>query len=110
MNKSLGDYNVEKSSSHNIRNIIWTKKNQVDPEKSKNKKTNSDKKFQNSSASNIIYCHKPKLKSNFVKVIKIKIVTNTEKSKNKKTNSDKKFQNSSASYCSIKQGFKRPGR
>ena len=86
------------------------KKNQVDPEKSKNKKITSDKKFQNSSTSNIIYCYKPKLKSNFVKVIKIKIVTNTEKSKNKKTNSDKKFQNSSASYCSIKQGFKRPGR
>ena len=55
MNKSLGDYNVEKSSSHNIRNIIWTLKSQVDPEKSKNKKINSDKKFQISSASDISF-------------------------------------------------------
>jgi len=54
MGKSLGDYNIEQSSSHNIRNIIWTTKNQVDPEKSKNKKINSNKKFQISSAS---YCN-----------------------------------------------------
>ena len=47
MGKSLGDYNIEQSSSHNIRNIIWTTKNQVDPEKSKNKKINSNKKIPN---------------------------------------------------------------
>ncbi|MDH3312774.1 MAG: hypothetical protein OEM28_06465 [Nitrosopumilus sp.] len=110
MNKSLGDYNIEKSSSHNIRNIVWTMKNRVDAKKSKNKKIDSDKKFQNLSFTNIIYDYKPKVKSHFKKVFKIKKVINTEKSKNKKIDSDKKFQNSSASNCNIKQGFKRPGR
>jgi len=110
MGKSLGDYNIEQSSSHNIRNIIWTTKNQVDPEKSKNKKINSNKKFQISSASDIIYYYKPKLKSDFKKVFKIKKAISTKKSKNKKINSNKKFQISSASYCNIKNDFKKPGR
>lgn len=52
MNKSLGDYNIEKSSSQNIKNIIWTKKKSTDTEKLKNKKINPHKKFQKSSASN----------------------------------------------------------
>ncbi|QLH06740.1 hypothetical protein [Nitrosopumilus ureiphilus] len=110
MNKSLGDYNIEKSSSRNIRNIVWTMKNPVNAEKSKNKRINSDKKFQNSSFTNIIYDYKPKIKSHAEKIFKIEKIHFAEKSKNKRINSDKKFQNSSASNCNIKQGFKRPGR
>ena len=87
-----------------MRNILWTKKN---PEKLKNKKTNSDKK---SSPTNIIYGDNPKQKSHLTKVFIINQEEISEKLKNKKTNSDKKFQKSSADNCNIKQGFKRPGR
>ncbi len=50
MLKSLGDYRIENSSSSDINNIKWTQKNPIDSDKSKKKKT--DKRFQNSSASN----------------------------------------------------------
>ncbi len=107
MGKSLGDYTIGKSSSSDIKNIKWTQKNPKDTDKLKKKKTN--KKFRNSSASNIIYTQKPKnIKSHVEKVFKIKEVIDTDKSKKKKT--DKKFQNSSASNCKIKQSFKRPAR
>ena len=37
MVKSLGDYNKEKSSSADVNNITWTRKNPVNTEKPKNK-------------------------------------------------------------------------
>ena len=104
MNKYLGDYNIAKSSSINMRNILWTKKN---PEKLKNKKHHSDKK---SSPTNIIYGDNLKQKSHLKKVFIINQEEISEKLKNKKHHSDKKFQKSSADNCNIKQGFKRPGR
>ena len=106
MAKSLGEYVIEKSSSADIQNITWTKKNPKDTEKSKKKK--SDKKYKTSSASNIIYTQKTKKASPPVaKVFKIE-VADTEKSKKKK--SDKRHQNSSASKCKIKPEFERPAR
>ncbi len=110
MNKSLGDYNVEKSSSHNIRNIVWTLKNSTDTKKIKKKKTDIDKKVLKSSPTNIIYGNKPKLKSHDDKVFIIDDITDTKKIKKKKTDIDKKVLKSAASNCKIKQGFKRPGR
>ena len=107
MNKYLGDYNIAKSSSSNISNIVWTKKNPPNTEKSKNKKNNLDKKC---SSTNIIYGKKPRKKLSSKKIFKIYQEENTEKSKNYRTNLDKKFENSSADNCAIKQGFKRPGR
>jgi len=102
MAKSLGEYVIEKSSSTDIQNITWTKKNPKDTTKPKKKKS------KNSSASNIIYAQKPKKTSPPVeKVFKIKVV-DTEKPKKKK--SDKRHQNSSASMCKIKPEFKRPAR
>ena len=103
MNKYLGDYNIAKSSSNNMGNILWTKKN---PEKLKNKKHHSDKK---SSPTNIIYGDY-KQKSHLKKVFIINQEELPEKLKNKNIPSDKKFQKSSADNCNIKQGFKRPGR
>ena len=50
MYKSLMDYNIEQSSSADIKNIKWTQKNPKDTEKSKKK--NAVKRHQNSSASN----------------------------------------------------------
>ena len=106
MAKSLGEYVIEKSSSADIQNITWTKKNPKNTEKSKKKKSN--KKYKTTSASNIIYAKKTKKTSpHTAKVFKIEVV-DTEKSKKKK--SDKRHQNSSASKCKIKPGFKRPAR
>jgi hypothetical protein len=106
MGKSLGDYNIEKSSSSNINNIKWTQKNQSDIE-SKNKKKTARK----TSPSNIIYTDKiKKIKPYIEKVFKVEMVMDTKKSKNKKKKPDKKFQNSSADNCIIEQGFTRPGR
>jgi hypothetical protein len=110
MNKSLGDYNIEKSSSHNIKNIVWTQKKSTNTEKLKNKKNNPNKKFQKDSYKNIIYSINPKSKYTIKKVFKIEEISDAEKLKNKKNNPDKRFQKSSASNCNIKQGFKRPGR
>ena len=44
------DYNIEQSSSADIKNIKWTQKNPKDTEKSKKK--NANKRHQNFSASN----------------------------------------------------------
>ena len=52
MRKSLGDYNVEKSSSHNIQNIVWTLKHSIVDEKLKKKKKNTEKKALTSSPTN----------------------------------------------------------
>ena len=107
MGKSLGDYNIEKSSSSDIKNIKWTQKNPVDTDKSKNKKKTKRK----TSPSNIIYTPETKkVKPPVEKIFKVKEVIITEKSKNKKKKTDKKFQNSSISNCKIEQGFTRPGR
>ena len=38
MTKSLGDYNIEKSSSSDVNNISWSQKNQNDDNKPKKKK------------------------------------------------------------------------
>lgn len=107
MGKSLGDYNIEKSSSADVNNIQWTQKTPRDTEKPKKKKL--DKKHKNTSALNIIYSTKTKkAKPSVEKVFKVEEKIDAEKSKKEKL--DKRHKNSSASTCNIKQGFKRPGR
>ena len=106
MGKSLGDYNIEKSSSYNVNNIKWSQKNPLDAEKPKKKKTG---KTSNTSAFNIIYTDETKKTTPPIeKIFKVEVVPDTEKSKKK--NADKRFQNSSASNCNIQQGFERPAR
>ena len=95
MHKSLGDYNIEQSSSADIKNIKWSQRNPKDVDKKKKKRT---KKIP---STNIIYTQKTK--ESVEKVFKVE---DTEKSKKKKTG--KRFQKSSASNCKIEQGFKRP--
>ena len=101
MGKSLGDYNIEKSSSANMNNIKWSQKNPKDIEKTKKKKPD---KLQKTSASNIIYTKKTK------SVEKVFKVEEDDTEKTKKKNADKRHQKSSSSNCNIEQGFKRPGR
>ena len=104
MVKSLGDYNIEKSSSTDTKNIQWSRKNPTDIEKSKKKK--SGKISKKSSATNIIYTKKiePKIE----KIFKIKDDENIEKSKTDETG--KMFQKSSVTNSNIQQGWKRKAR
>jgi len=105
MTKSLGDYNIERSSSSDVRNITWTQKTSMDTDKPKKK--NPKKNSQNIPATNIIFTEAP-IKVSAKKVFIIEEVIDTTTSKKKHL--DRKFENSSASNCNIKQGFKRPSR
>lgn len=105
MTKSLGDYNIERSSSSDVRNITWTKKTSMDTDKLKKK--NPNKTSQKIPATNIIFTQAP-IKIPAKKVFKIEEVMDNSTSKKKRL--DRKFENSSASNCNIKQGFKRPSR
>ncbi len=105
MVKSLGDYNKEKSSSSDVKNIKWSKKNPLDSDTPKNKK----RRKKEISPLNIIPRDKnkktgEKVKRNF----KIEKSLDDEKSKNKTLN--RKFEKSSASNSKIERGFKRPAR
>jgi hypothetical protein len=105
MTKSLGDYNIERSSSSDVENITWTQKTPTDADKPKKK--NLNKTSQNIRATNIIFTEAP-VKVPAKKVFIIEEVMDTTTSKKKHL--DRKFENSSASNCNIKQGFERPAR
>ena len=105
MTKSLGDYNIERSSSSDIKNITWTQKISTDTDKLKKK--NPNKISQNTSATNIIFTETP-IKTPTKKIFIIEKITSIVTQK--KNHLDRKFENSSASNCNIKQGFKRPSR
>ena len=98
MGNSLGDFNILQSSSVDMKNIKWTKKNSRDTDKPKKK---NKRKIP---STNIIYTTKIKVRKT-AKIFKI-----NEKKKSTKKKTDKKFQSSSASTCKIKPGFRRPGR
>lgn len=103
MVKSLGDYNKEKSSSSDTKNIRWTQKNPNDPNKIQNKK-----KTKKISPTNIIYSDKIIEEQIVEKIFKVDNDTNSVKVKNESPG--KRFQNSSVSNCKIKPEFKRPSR
>ena len=97
---SLVDFNIAQSSSSDMSNIKWTKKNVSETKKQKSKKKAKI------SPSNIIYAE-TKVESSAEKVF---IVADSNKPQNKVKKISKRVQKSSASNCNIKQGFKRPGR
>ena len=105
MTKSLGDYNIERSSSSDVSNITWTQKTPMDTDKPKKK--NSDKTSKNTSPTNIIFTE-TKVEAPTKKIFIIEEVVDAAISK--KDHLDRKFENSSASNCNIQQGFKRPSR
>ena len=100
MGKSLMDYNIERSSSTDMKNIKWTKKKTSDSDKPKKKKKKQI------SPTNTISPKEPKTQSETQKIFKIK--DNISTSKKKKTTS--KAQNASLSHCKIEQGYKRKSR
>ena len=98
MLKSLAEFNISLSSSADINNITWSKRNPRDTDIPKKRKTRKI------SPTNIIYTTKIKIKE----AVKIFIVK--ENDKPKKKNTYEKFQNASVTICKIEQGFKRKGR
>jgi len=104
MGKSLGEYNIKKSSSTDTKNIRWSRKNSINGEQLKKKKTG--KKNPNSSPTNIIYSEKiePKIE----KVFKILKEESPEKSSD--MNPGKMHQKSSVRNSKIQKGYKRPAR
>lgn len=104
MVKSLGDYNKEKSSSSNVKNIKWSKKNPLDEDKTKKEKSVKEK----ISPLNII----PRNENEIIdeKVERIFKVEDSDECKTKKETLNRKFEKSSASHSKIERGFKRPAR
>ena len=70
MRKTLGDYNIEKSSSTDVNNINWSQKKVNDGKKPKKKKIL--KTNQIPSGTNIIYKNENERKVNSRKIIKSK--------------------------------------
>ena len=103
MVKSLGDYNKEKSSTTNFKNIKWTKKKPTDFDKPRRK---NKKKI--SPTNIIIRLNSSKISKPEKKIYKIEEIPNKERSKKEITY--KKSQKSSVANSKIKPGFKRPGR
>ena len=106
MRKTLGDYNIEKSSSSDVNNINWSQKKSSDDKKPKKKKIL--KKSQIPSGTNIIY-----KKTEDEKVVSKKIVkiTNEQNSDKSKETTGKRFENKDSSLGQVKErSYKRPGR
>jgi len=105
MVKSLGDYNKEKSSSSDTKNIKWSKKNPLDSDKSKNKKSTKKK----ISPLNIIPRSKnEKAVEKVERIFKVEEDSDDEKSKNQILN--RRFEKSSVSNSKIGPGYKRKAR
>lgn len=98
---SFGDYTIAKSSSADINNIRWTKKNQDNSEKPKKSK----EKTRNTSASNIIYTDEVESPT-LDRIFKIQ----TEQNEPKKSNGEKKVKTASTSSSNIQYSFSRRGR
>ena len=105
MRKTLGDYNIEKSSSTDVNNISWSQKKQKNenkPRKENNVKTNLT-----TLGTNIIY-KKDEIEVITKKIFKIKNVQNSEKSKE---NTGKRYENANSSLGQVKEkSYKRPAR
>ena len=106
MRKTLGDYNIEKSSSTNVNNISWSQKKQKNedrPRKEKNIKTNLTV-----SGTNIIYKKDEGQETITKKIFKIENEENSEKSKEK---IGKRHENTSSTLGQVKEkSYKRPAR
>ena len=106
MRKTLGDYNIEKSSSADLNNISWSQKKQKNenkPKKEKNVKTNLT-----ILGTNIIYKKDEIQEIVTEKIFKIKNEQNSEKSKEE---TGKRYENTDSSLGQVKEkSYKRPAR
>ena len=107
MTKSLGDYNIEKSSSADVNNISWSQKKQNDGNKPKKKKIL--KEGQMPSGINIIYKKDGDEEKTIVK--KVFIIEDEQKSEKAKEEVGRRFENTSAILGTVKErAYKRPAR
>jgi hypothetical protein len=106
MRKTLGDYNIEKSSSSDLNNINWSQKRQKDSNGPKKKK--NAKKTKIPLGTNIIYQNDKNEKIVTKKIFKIK---NEQKSEKDKEEIVKRHENTTSSLGQVKErSYKRPGR
>jgi len=106
MRKTLGDYNIEKSSSTDVNNINWSQKKLNDDKKPKKKK--EVKTSQIPLGTNIIYKKKDDEKEDVEKIFKI---DNEQKLEKSKEETGKRHENVASSLGQVKErSYKRPGR
>jgi hypothetical protein len=106
MRKTLGDYNIEKSSAADLNNISWSQKKQKNNDKPK--KENNVKTNLTVSGSNIIYKKDGEEEIIAKKMFKIENAENIEKSKEK---IGKRHENTSSTLGKVKErSYKRPAR
>ena len=106
MRKTLGDYNIEKSSSTNVNNINWSQKKLNDDKKPKKKKI--VKEGQIPSGTNIIY---KKNDDKEVPTKKLFKIDNEQKGEKSKEEIGKRHENVASSLGQVKEkSYKRPAR
>ena len=106
MRKTLGNYNIEKSSSSDLNNINWSQKKQKEENKPKKKKI--IKKSQIPTGTNIIYKKNNEEEVETKKTFKI---TNEQDSEKNKEIAGKRHENVASSLGQVKErSYKRPGR
>ena len=106
MRKTLGDYNIEKSSSSDVNNINWSQKKSSDDKKPKKKKI--VKNSQIPPGTNIIY---KKIEDEKIVSKKIVKITNEEDFEKSKEIVGRRFENKASSLGQVKErSYKRPGR
>ena len=106
MRKTLGDYNIEKSSSADVNNINWSQKKLNDDKKPKKKKI--VKEGQIPSGTNIIYKKNEEKEIPTKKLFKI---DNEQKGEKSKEEIGKRHENVASSLGQVKErSYKRPAR
>ena len=106
MRKTLGDYNIEKSSSADVNNINWSQKKLNDDKKPKKKKI--VKESQIPSGTNIVY---KKNEDKEIPTKKLFKIDNEQKGEKSKEEIGKRHENVASSLGQVKEkSYKRPAR
>ena len=106
MRKTLGDYNIEKSSSTNVNNINWSQKKLNDDKKPRKKKI--VKESQIPSGTNIVY---KKNEDKEIPTKKLFKIDNEQKGEKSKEEIGKRHENVASSLGQVKErSYKRPAR
>ena len=106
MRKTLGDYNIEKSSSTDVNNINWSQKKLNDDKKPRKKKI--VKESQIPSGTNIVY---KKNEDKEIPAKKLLKIDNEQKGEKSKEEIGKRHENVASSLGQVKErSYKRPAR
>ena len=106
MRKTLGDYNIEKSSSADLNNISWSQKKLNDDKKPRKKKI--IKESQIPLGTNIIY---KKNEDKEIPTKKLFKIDNEQKGEKSKEEIGKRHENVASSLGQVKEkSYKRPAR